>query len=53
MRDVSEIKDCSGMIKHTFGGGKVGLRIESGKVGGRTCQLELSDLNMILLSDTI
>ena len=32
---------------------KGGLRIESGKVGGRTCQLELRDLNIILLSDTI
>ena len=42
MRDVSVIKDCSGMIKHTFGGGRVGLGIESRKVGGRTCQLELS-----------
>ena len=35
------IKDCSVMIKPTFGGGRVGLRIESKKVGGRTCQLEL------------
>ena len=41
------------MIKHTFGDGKLGLTIESGKVAGRTCQLELSDSNMILLSDTI
>ena len=41
MRDVTVIKDCSVMIKPTFSGVRVGLRIESGKVGGRTCQLEL------------
>ena len=41
MRDVTVIKDCAVTIKPTFGGVRVGLRIESGKVGGRTCQLEL------------
>ena len=41
MRDVIVIKDCSVMIKPTFSGVRVGLKIESGKVGGRTCQLEL------------